>query len=375
MIRTLGAGFLLVLAVGLYALYSAAFTVNEAQQALILRFGDPRRVIQEPGLHWKVPIADNIFYLDDRILDLDSPVQELIASDQKRLVVDAFARFRIADPLRFYQAVGTVDAAEARLATILNSALRRVLGEQTFFAVVRDQRDALMRDITAQVNREAQNFGIDVVDVRIRRADLPQANSEAIYRRMQTEREQEASQIRAEGEEQARRIRSRADRESTILVAEAQRSSEQIRGEGDALRNQIFANAYTRDPGFFDFYRSMQAYDNGLRGETTRFIMRPDSDFFRYFVNAQGVPEPGDATATGEAATGAETEEGATGDTPATEEPSAAPADDAGEPEAQVPAETGATGGAGAPAPTDTEPGDPPSPGEGESQTFTVPAQ
>ncbi len=294
--KTIGIGFLLLVAIGLYVLYSAAFTVNEAQQVLVMRFGDARRVIKDAGLHWKVPVADNVVYLDDRILDLDSPVQEVIASDQKRLVVDAFARYRISDPLRFYQSVGNLADAESRLATVLNSSLRRVLGEQTFFAVVRDQRDELMHQITNLVNREAQSFGIDVVDVRIRRADLPQANSEAIYRRMQTERQQEAAQIRAEGEEQARRIRSRADREATITVANAQRDAEETRGEGDAKRNAIFAKAYGQDPGFFDFYRSMQAYEKGLESDNTRFVVSPDSEFFRYFLSAQGVPGLGSGT-------------------------------------------------------------------------------
>jgi membrane protease subunit HflC len=198
-------------------------------------------------------------------------------------VVDAFARYRITNPLRFYQSAGSINQASSRLAAVLNSAVRRVLGDATFFAVVRDDRPELMALITEQVNREAQSFGINVIDVRIRRADLPQANSEAIYRRMQTERQQEASQIRAEGEEEARRIRARSDRDSIVIVAEANRDSEQIRGEGDAERNAIFAEAFNQDPDFFAFYRSMQAYDQALAQQDTRFLLSPNSDFFRYF--------------------------------------------------------------------------------------------
>lgn len=276
-------GFLVLIVIGLVALYSSLFTVYQTQQALVLRFGEPLRTISEPGLHWKVPIADNVVFLDKRILDLDSPVQEVIASDQKRLVVDAFARYRITNPLVFYQSIGNIRDANSRLSTILNSAVRRVLGDATFFAVVRDDRPQLMAQITSQMNREAQSFGITVVDVRIRRADLPQANSEAIFRRMQTERQQEAAQIRAVGEEQARRIRSRADRDATVIVAEANRESEQIRGLGDAERSGIFAEAFNQDPDFFAFYRSMQAYDQALAQQDTRFLLSPNSDFFRYF--------------------------------------------------------------------------------------------
>lgn len=374
MTRTIGAGALLLLAILLYVLYSAAFTVNEAQQALVLRFGDARRVIQQSGLHWKVPVADQVIYLDRRILDLDSPVQEVIASDQKRLVVDAFARYRISDPLRFYQSVGNLDDAESRLATVLNSSLRRVLGEETFFAVVRDERDALMNEITRQVNREAQSFGIDVVDVRIRRADLPQANSEAIYRRMQTEREQEAAQIRAEGEEQARRIRSRADREATVLVAEARREGEEVRGEGDARRNAIFADAYGRDPDFFDFYRSMQAYENGLRGERTRFVVTPESDFFRYFNRAAGlgVASGTESSSSGAAAPAEEGTSGPTPDTTSSADDASGTSTAAAPPEGgtTAPASPSASGESGEPASSELVPGL-----EDDGQAAATPAQ
>lgn len=273
----------IVAAVVLVALYSSLFTVYQTQQALVLRFGEPIRVIEQPGLNAKIPLVDSVILLDNRILDLENPSQEVIASDQKRLVVDAFARYRIINPLKFYQSVGTIEGANSRLATILNSALRRVLGESTFIQVVRDERENLMARIRDQVNREASNFGISVLDVRIRRADLPEANSQAVFQRMQTERQREAAEIRAQGAEQAQTIRARADRDSTIIVAEATATGDKLRGEGEAERNGIFAQAYGQDQGFFDFYRSMQAYEASMKGTDTRMLLSPDSNFFRFF--------------------------------------------------------------------------------------------
>jgi membrane protease subunit HflC len=297
------AGVLAVLiAIGVFVAYTAVFFVQQTEQALVLRFGEPIRVVTAPGIQYKVPFVDTVIYIDKRILDLDNPAQEVIASDQKRLVVDAFARYRITDPLRFYQSIGTIPAANSQLATILNSALRRVLGESTFIQVVRDERSNLMGRIRDQLNREAQNYGIDVVDVKIRRADLPEANSQAIFQRMQTERQREAAEIRAQGAEQAQRTRARSDRDVTVLLAEANSKSEQVRGEGDGERNRIFAEAYGRDADFFGFYRSMQAYENGLKGGDTRLLIAPDSDFFRYFNSssgqAPGAAAPGAAAAT-----------------------------------------------------------------------------
>jgi membrane protease subunit HflC len=263
--------------------YSALFTVYQTQQALVVRLGEPVRVVTQPGLHFKVPLIDNVIYVDKRILDLENPAQEVIASDQKRLVVDAFARYKVVNPLRFYQTVGSVEGANSRLSTLLNSALRRVLGETTLTQVVRDQREQLMTRVREQLDREAAAFGISVVDVRIRRADLPEQNSLAVYQRMQTERQREAAEFRAQGSQRAQEIRARADREVTVLVAEATSKAEQTRGEGDAERNRIFADAYNKDPDFFSFYRSMQAYEAGLKPGDTRLLLRPDSDFFRYF--------------------------------------------------------------------------------------------
>jgi membrane protease subunit HflC len=284
------AGVLVVLAAIAVAVgYTALFYVHQTEQALVLRFGEPiRDPIVEPGLQYKVPFVDTVVYIDKRILDLDNPVQEVIASDQKRLVVDAFARYRITNPLRFYQTVSSIPGAQSRLSTILNSSLRRVLGESTFIQAVRDERAGLMNRIRDQVNREAQQFGIDVVDVRIRRADLPDANSQAIYQRMQTERQQEAAEFRARGAEQAQRTRARSDRDVTVLLAEANSKSEQVRGEGDGERNRIFADAFGRDPDFFSFYRTMQAYEAGLKAGETRMLLSPYSDFFRYFNDASG---------------------------------------------------------------------------------------
>jgi membrane protease subunit HflC len=268
--------------------YSSFFAVYQTQQALVVRLGQPVRVVNEPGLHAKVPFIDSVIAIDRRILDLEAPPQEVIASDQKRLVVDAFARYRIQDPLRFYQTLGSITGANSQLSILLNSALRRVLGEVTFTHVVRDQRADLMSRIRDLVDREAGAFGIQVVDVRIRRADLPEQNSQAVYQRMQTERQREAAEFRATGAQRSQEIRSRADREVTVLVADAQSQSEQIRGEGDAKRNQIFAEAFNQDPDFFTFYRSMQAYETGLKPTDTRMVIKPDSNFFRYFNDPTG---------------------------------------------------------------------------------------
>ena len=284
--------------------YSSLFTVYQTQQVLVVRLGQPVRVVSEPGLNLKAPFIDNVIAIDKRILDLEAPPQEVIASDQKRLVVDAFARYRIKDPLRFYQTLGSITGANSQLSILLNSALRRVLGEVTFTHVVRDQRADLMARIRELVDHEAVAYGISVVDVRIRRADLPEQNSQAVYQRMQTERQREAAEFRAQGAQRGQEIRSRADRDVTVLVAEATSKSEQLRGEGDATRNQIFADAFNQDADFFAFYRSMQAYEAGLRHNDTRMVLKPDTEFFRFFTNPSGKPP---------AAAGAPAEPGAAG--------------------------------------------------------------
>jgi membrane protease subunit HflC len=282
-----------LVAIAVVVTYGALFTVHQNQQALVLRLGEPVKILTEPGLQYKYPFVDSVVYIDKRILDLENPAQEVIASDQKRLVVDAFARYKIFDPLKFYQSLGTVDGANSRLTSILNSALRRVLGEASFIQVVRDEREVLMSRIREQVNREGMNLGINIVDVRIRRADLPDANSQAVFQRMQTERQREAAEIRAGGNQLAQTIRARADRDVTVTVAEATSHGEQTRGEGDAERNRIFAEAYDKDRDFFAFYRSMQAYEAGMRHTDTRLLLTPDSDFFRFFNDPAGkTPAP-----------------------------------------------------------------------------------
>jgi membrane protease subunit HflC len=284
----LAGGIVAALAIlALIVAYGAIFTVYQTRQAIIVRLGEPIRVVTEPGLHFKVPFIDSVISIDNRILDLENPAQEVIASDQKRLVVDAFARYKITNPLRFYQTVSNVEGANSRLSTLLNSALRRVLGENTLTHVVRDERAGMMQKVREQLEHEAQAFGIEVVDVRIRRADLPEQNSQAVYQRMQTERQREAAEFRAMGSQRAQEIRARADRDVTVLLAEAQAKGDTIRGEGDGERNRIFADAFNRDPDFFGFYRAMQAYESGLRGDT-RMLLKPDSDFFRYFVDPSG---------------------------------------------------------------------------------------
>jgi membrane protease subunit HflC len=282
-------GVAIVLAViALIVAYGSLFTVYQTQQALVVRLGNPIRVITEPGLNYKVPLIDSVIAIDKRILDLEAPSQEVIASDQKRLVVDSFARYRVQNPLKFYQTVGSIEAVNTRLSTLLISALRRVLGEATFIQVVRDERPQLTQKMREQLDHEADAFGIAVVDVRIRRADLPEQNSQAVYQRMQTERQREAAEFRAQGSQRSQEIRSKADRDVTVLVAEATSKAEQIRGEGDAQRNRVFNDAYGRDADFFGFYRSMQAYETGFRHTDTRMLLNPDTDFFRYFVAPSG---------------------------------------------------------------------------------------
>lgn len=270
--------------------YSSVFTVNQTEQVLLVRLGEPVRVVTDPGLNFKVPFIDTVISIDKRILDLENPSQEVIASDQKRLVVDAFARYRIKDALRFYQTLGSIQAANIQLTTLLNASLRRVLGEVTFITVVRDDRDALMTKIRTQLDRETASYGIAVIDVRIRRADLPEQNSQAVYQRMQTERQREAAEFRAQGGQKAQEIRSKADREATVIIADANSQAEQVRGEGDGERNRLFAEAYGKDADFFAFYRSMSAYETSMKGSDTRFLLRPDSEFFRYFANPAGKP-------------------------------------------------------------------------------------
>ena len=279
---------LVVFALAAFVAYLTLFTVSQTQRALVLEFGKPKRVISDPGLQYKIPFIQNVEFFDKRILDIDTASQEVIASDKKRLVVDAFARYKIVDPLLFFQSVRDERIASSRIGAVLEASLRRVLGGATFASVVRDKREELMRTILAQVNQEATPFGVKIVDVRIKRVDLPEANMQAIYRRMQTERQREAAEWRAEGEGASRRIRGTADREVTVIKADATGESERTRGTGDAERNRVFAEAFGQDPDFFAFYRSMQAYEGALKGDDTRLLLSPDSEFFQYFNGANG---------------------------------------------------------------------------------------
>tara|TARA_Y100001970_G_scaffold132646_1_gene163735 strand:- start:16019 stop:16885 length:867 start_codon:yes stop_codon:yes gene_type:complete len=263
--------------------YNALFVVQEVNQAIVLQFGDPKKIITKPGLNYKIPFIQNAVFLDRRVLNLDNPPEEVIAADQKRLIVDAFARFKIVDPLKFYISVGNERVARSRLATIINSRIRSVLGTQELATLLSTDRAVHMASIQNDVNTEAQNFGITIVDVRIKRADLPQANSEAIFKRMQTEREREAKEFRAQGAEMAAKITSTADKEVTVILANANKQSEIMKGEGDGRRNKIFADAFGRDPEFFGFYRAMQSYEKALIGGDTSLILSPDSDFFKFF--------------------------------------------------------------------------------------------
>jgi modulator of FtsH protease HflC len=279
-----GGAALLALVLGL----SCFYTVDMTQQALVLQFEAPKEVVTEPGLHFKIPLVQQVEYIPKLLLNLDAPPEEVIASDKKRLVVDAFARWRIVDPLRFYQALTNEQIALVRLTPILSSNVREVLGSHTFQSMLSPQRGKLMNDIRDNMNQATVGFGIKVVDVRIRRADLPPQNSEAIYARMKQERVREANEFRAEGNETAQRIRARAEREVTVLTAEATRESEILRGQGDAQKTEILADAYGKDPDFFAFYRSMQAYQDALQGDNTTLVLSPNSEFFRYFGSPGG---------------------------------------------------------------------------------------
>lgn len=282
---------LLVLGAAAFTAYLAAFTVSETQQALVVQFGNPKRTIRDAGLHFKIPFIQQVIYLDKRILNLDPAAQEIIASDQKRLVVDAIARFRIMDPLLTYQTAQNENGAKQRLRTIVISNLRQVLGEQAFENLLSGERAQLMLDIRDSVNANAQSMGIEMVDVRLRHVDLPPANSLNIYQRMQSEREREAREARAKGREQAVRIRAQAERERTVLLAVAEKDSSILRGQGDGRAVKIFADAFNTDKEFFEFYRSMQAYRKTMSSEDTTLVLSPDSEFFKFFGLMGGIKD------------------------------------------------------------------------------------
>jgi modulator of FtsH protease HflC len=281
---------LVVLGAIAVAVMLSAFIVQQTQQALVLRLGAIQRVVTDPGLKLKLPFIDSVIMIDKRVLDLDLPVQEVLASDQNRLSVDAFARYRITNALLFFQTVNNTNGANAQLNRIVNSSIRNVLADASYASIVRTDRAALMNRIQEDVNRQARAFGIEIVDVRLTRVDLPQANSQAVFQRMQTERQREAADLRANGSQASQEIRARADRDVQVLLGEAGRKADETRGQGDAERNRVFAEAFNRDPQFFTFWRSMQAYETSLRAGETRMVLSPNSDFFRYFNDPQGRP-------------------------------------------------------------------------------------
>ena len=267
---------------------NSLFTMDERQQGLVLQFGEPKRVIQSSGLHFKIPLIQNVVRYDVRILEYDLPIEEVIAVDKKRMLIDSFTRFKITDPLEFYKTVGTESSVRNRLNSNVISSLRRVVGRVTLEELLSEERSNIMENIKVEVNNEASRFGIEVVDVRIRRADLPEANSQAIYERMISERVREAKEFRAKGSEIAQKIRAEADKERTVILAEATKKSEILRGEGESESVNIYADAFQQDPEFYSFYRSMQAYGNVLGEDGTTMILSPDSEFLEFFNNSKG---------------------------------------------------------------------------------------
>lgn len=275
---------ILVIIVAVFFVINASyFYVDQRLQAIVLQFGEPIRVIKEPGIQFKIPFVQNVEYFDKRLLLFDNPVEEIISADKKRLIVDSFARYKIEDPLRYFQTIRFESTLTNRLGSIINDSLRQVLGRVPLKSVISEKRSVLLEEVAILVSAAAKDFGLQIEDVRIRRADLPPANSDAIFRRMQTERQQEAAQYRAEGEEQSRILKAQAEKEKTILLADAERTSDILRGEGDGEKNKILGEAFSKDPEFFSFYRSMQAYITAIGSEDTTMILSPDSTFFEYF--------------------------------------------------------------------------------------------
>ena len=290
-------GIIAALVVILFVAISGTFQVAQTEQALVLRFGEPvegRGLVTEPGLHFKMPLIENVIVRSNQILNLESPNQEVLASDNTRIQVDAFLRYKIVDLLKFYQSVQTVDRANSQLGYVLNSAIRRVLGDADLSQIVRTDRQGLMNRIRGEVNTESERLGIDTLDVRIRRADLPEQISEQVYQRMNSERYREAASYRAQGQQEAQTIRAQADRDAVVIVGDAQQKADTARGEGDAQRNKIFADAYGRDPDFFAFYRLMGAYNDALANPRTRLVLTPSTAnaFFRFFKSPEGTVTP-----------------------------------------------------------------------------------
>jgi membrane protease subunit HflC len=285
--RTQGIAGVAFVVLGILA-WNSLFVIEQQEQAIIRQLGAPQRVIQEPGLKMKIPFIQDVVIYDKRILDMDPPAEQVTLSDQKRLVVDTYTRYRINDPLKFMQSLGSEFQANSQLSQIVNAALRRVLGNVTMSSLLSSERLQIMSEIQEQTNASAQNFGLQVVDVRIRRADLPAETSQAIFERMKSEREREARENRAQGAERAQQIKSRAERERTVILAESQKMAQITKGQGDGEANRIYAEAYGKDPQFFAFYRAMQAYRQAIGDKDTTLILSPDSDFFKYLQGPGG---------------------------------------------------------------------------------------
>lgn len=279
--------FMIVALLG-FAVLSSFYTVFQTEQALVLQFGKPKRLVAAPGLAFKLPVVENVVFFDKRVLDYDLGAQEIPTQDQKQVVVDAFTRYRITDPLKFFQAAGSELGMESRIASIITNTLQAVFGEVTMAVVLTPQRASLMNTIFDRVKAECERYGIEVIDVRLKRVDLPEENSQAIYRQMQTQREQEARKSRAEGDRKAKEIRADADKQATIIKAVAAKSAEILMGEGDAEAQRLYNSAHRLDPEFFDFWVSMNSLREGLSSENTRYVGPPDGDFFRFFGDSSG---------------------------------------------------------------------------------------
>ena len=282
-----------VLVAGVIVVFNSAFTVDQTQQALVLQLGEPKRTIQKPGLAFKIPFIQDVTYYEKRVLSLiPQDAEEVILADQKRLVVDAFARYQISDPLLFYQTVRNEAGARGRLDAIIDSSVRRALGRETLASILTGQRNDITRSIGDEVNESVSSLGIQIIDVRLRRADYPEATSQNIFNRMKSEREREAKEFRATGEEEAQKIRSAAEKTRTVIISEAQQIAQQTRGAGDSNAIQIYADSFGQDAEFFAFYRSMEAYRKSFGKEGTSMVLSPDSSFFRFFGNKDGTPTP-----------------------------------------------------------------------------------
>ena len=282
---------IVLLVAGIFAAFNSAFTVNQTQQALVLQLGEPKRTIQEPGLSFKVPFIQDVTYYEKRVLSLiPQDAQEVILSDQKRLMVDAYARYQISDPLLFYQTVRNEVGARGRLEAIIDSSVRRALGNETLASILTGQRNDITRSIGDEVNESVSSLGIQIIDVRLRRADYPEATSQNIFNRMKSERTREAKEFRATGEEEAQKIRSAAEKIRTVIISEAQRTAQETRGSGDSEAIRIYAKSFGQDAEFFAFYRSMEAYRNSFNEKDTSMVLSPDSAFFRFFLDKDGSP-------------------------------------------------------------------------------------